>query len=99
MLIQTKTDLIQEAEVNELEVEQLASNFGVPLFRVCSKDNIMVKEVFLHLAETYFGKQKHLEDDYAQPITSIMDLKKNKPKLGQLQKDKPSNGRKSITVG
>lgn len=85
--------------MDEEEVEKLASNFKVPLFRVCSKDNIMVKEVFLHLAETYFGKEKHLEDDFAQPITSIMELKKNKPKLGQLNKDRPNNGRKSITVG
>jgi len=46
VLIQTKTDLIDKAEVNELEVEALAEEFGVPLIRVCSKDNVMVKEVF-----------------------------------------------------
>jgi len=46
VLIQTKIDLIDEAEVSELEVEALAAEFGIPLFRVCSKDNIMVKEVF-----------------------------------------------------
>ena len=51
----------------------------MPLIRVCSKDNIMVKEVFQHLASTYFGQQKHLEDDFASPITSIEELKKNRP--------------------
>ena len=55
VLIQTKIDLIDQAEVNELEVEELAKEFGVPLIRVCSKDNIMVKEVFEHLAKNYFG--------------------------------------------
>ena len=46
VLIQTKIDLIDEAEVHEQEAEDLATEFGVPLIRVCSKDNIMVKEVF-----------------------------------------------------
>ena len=41
--------------MNENEVEELAKEFGMPLFRVCSKDNIMVKEVFEHLASSYFG--------------------------------------------
>ena len=101
VLIQTKLDLVDQAEVNENEVEELASSFGVPLFRVCSKDNIMVKEVFQHLAETYFGKQKHLEDDFAQPVTDINDLRKNRPRLAALQqKDAAGSlGRKSITVG
>ena len=79
VLIQTKIDLIDEAQVSEQEAESLATEFGVPLIRVCSKDNIMVKEVFQHLASTYFGQQKHLEDDFASPITSIEELKKNRP--------------------
>lgn len=60
VLIQTKIDLIEEAEVNELEAEALATELNVPLIRVCSKDNVMVKEVFEHLASTYFGSRKHL---------------------------------------
>ena len=71
----------------------------MPLFRVCSKDNTMVKEVFQHLAETYFGQKKQLEDDYAQPITSIFELQKNKPRLGDLRRENINNGRHSITVG
>ena len=88
VLIQTKIDLIDEAEVNELEAEALATEMGVPLIRVCSKDNVMVKEVFEHLASTYFGGQKHLEDNSASPITNIMDLKKDKPKMGSLNNNK-----------
>ena len=56
MLIQTKIDLIDEAQVTEEEADALATEFGIPLIRVCSKDNIMVKEVFQHLASAYFGK-------------------------------------------
>ena len=55
VLIQTKIDLIDEAQVSEQEAEELAKEFGIPLIKVCSKDNIMVKEVFQHLASTYFG--------------------------------------------
>jgi len=55
VLIQTKIDLIDEAEVSEQEADGLATEFGIPLIRVCSKDNIMVKEVFQHLATSFFG--------------------------------------------
>ena len=100
VLIQTKIDLIDEAEVNELEAEALATELGVPLIRVCSKDNVMVKEVFEHLASTYFGAQKHLEDNSASPITNIMDLKKDKPKMGSLNNKQRVDYRgNEITVG
>ena len=78
VLIQTKIDLIDEAEVNEQEAEALATEFDIPLIRVCSKDNVMVKEVFQHLASTYFGNKKQLEDDFSSPITSIEELKINR---------------------
>ena len=55
VLIQTKIDLIDNAEVSEQEAEALATEFNVPLIRTCAKDNVMVKEVFQHLATTYFS--------------------------------------------
>ena len=71
-------DLIDEAEVSEQEAENLAETFKIPLIRVCSKDNIMVKEVFCYLAKKYFGENRHLMDDigYKSPIASIDQIKK-----------------------
>lgn len=101
VLVQTKVDLIDEAQVSEIEVEALASEFGIPLFRVCSKENTNVKEVFHYLASTYFGQQKHLEEDFVSPITNIHDLKKNKSAFSTVKPDtnKVNNGRVCITVG
>ena len=59
--------------MSESEAEQLASELGIPLIRVCSKDNLMVKEVFIHLAKKYFGENRHLMDEvgYKSPIASV----------------------------
>ena len=101
VLIQTKTDLIDQAEVSEQEAEDLAREFKIPLIKVCSKDNFMVKEVFLHLAQTYIGQSKQLEDDFASPITDIVELKKNGRKMADVQKRtlRVNKGREAILVG
>ena len=67
--------------MHESEAEALATELGVPLIRTCSKDNVMVKEVFQYLASTYFGQQKHMEEDFSSPITAIEDVKKNRSKF------------------
>jgi Ras-related protein Rab-23 len=42
VFVQTKIDLIDQAVVTPAEVEKLANEIGLKLFRACSKDNIMV---------------------------------------------------------
>ena len=41
------------------ESEALAKKLQLPLFRICSKDNIMVTELFEYLAVKYFSKNLH----------------------------------------
>ena len=42
--------------MEQSEAEDLAIRLGIPLIRTCSKDNIMVKDVFIFLANKYFGE-------------------------------------------
>ena len=41
------------------EAESLAKKLKLPLFRTCTKDNVMVSELFEYLAVKYFTKNMH----------------------------------------
>lgn len=73
-LVQTKIDLIENAVMSMQEAESLAKKFQLPLFRICSKDNIMVTELFEYLAVKFFSKNLHKQDSHA-PIQSVQDIK------------------------
>ncbi len=59
VLVQTKIDLVDNAVMTTKEGELLAKKCGIPLFRICSKDNIMVTELFEYLAVKFFSKDMH----------------------------------------
>ena len=59
VLVQTKIDLIDQAVMTNKEAENLAKKLRLPLFRTCSKDNVMVSELFEYLAVKYFSRDMH----------------------------------------
>lgn len=64
VLVQTKIDLIDNAVMSPKESESLAKKLSLPLFRICSKDNIMVTELFEYLAVKYFSKNLHKQESH-----------------------------------
>jgi hypothetical protein len=56
------------------ESEALAKKFQLPLFKICSKDNVMVTELFEYLAVKYFSKNLHKQEGHA-PIQSVQEIK------------------------
>ena len=56
------------------ETESLAKKLQLPLFRICSKDNVMVTEAFEYLAVKYFSKNLHKQESHAT-IQSVQDIK------------------------
>ncbi|CDW80302.1 small rab-related gtpase [Stylonychia lemnae] len=74
IMVQTKIDLIDNAVMTEKEVNQLAKKLQMPLMRICSKDNIMITELFEFLAIKFFSKDMHKQEGHA-PIQSIQDIK------------------------
>lgn len=57
-LVQNKVDLIDQAVVSGEEVEGMARQLGLKLYRTCVKENINVTEVFAYLAELNLKKQQ-----------------------------------------
>lgn len=56
VLVQNKIDLLDQAQVNASEVEQLAKKLQLKLYRICVKNNLLVDDVFKHLAERYISQ-------------------------------------------
>ena len=69
-LVQTKIDLIDTAAMTIKESEGLAKKLQLPMFKVCSKDNVMVTEVFEFLAVKFFSKNLHKQESHA-PVQSV----------------------------
>ncbi|KXZ52218.1 Rab23 [Gonium pectorale] len=55
-LVQNKVDLIDRAVVSPEDVEAMARQLGLKLYRTCVKENINVTEVFGYLAELHHKK-------------------------------------------
>jgi len=62
VLVQNKIDLVHEAEVYPEEVERLAKEFNMRLYRTSVKEDLNVDDVFQHLAENYVNKIKSFND-------------------------------------
>lgn len=56
VLVQNKIDLLDQAAVTSEEVEALAREMGVKLYRTCVKENILVDDVFHYVAEAFLKK-------------------------------------------
>ena len=59
ILVQTKNDLAENAVVTSKEMEQMAKKLQLPIFKICSKDNMMITELFEYLAVKFFSKNLH----------------------------------------
>lgn len=62
VLVQNKIDLMHEAEVSPDEVERLAKECKMRLYRTSVKEDLNVSGVFQHLAENYVNKVKSYND-------------------------------------
>jgi len=65
ILVQTKIDLIDNAVMTEKEANGLGKKLKLPLMRICSKDNIMITELFEYLAIKFFSKNLHKQEGHA----------------------------------
>lgn len=54
VLVQNKTDLIDQAAMTKQEVEDLARRMKTKLYRVCVKDNLLVQDVFEVIIVVFF---------------------------------------------
>ena len=55
-LVMSKIDLRNEQKITDEEAEKLSKELGIKLFKVSSKDGIMVEECFEYLAEKNYQK-------------------------------------------
>ena len=70
-LVMSKIDLKQEQKISDEEAEKLAKELGVKLFKVSSKEGIMVEECFEYLAEKNYQKN----GNYSSGAENIEDVR------------------------
>merc|ERR1711862_1082290 len=56
VLCQNKVDLIDQAQMTQHEVENLASRLQLRLYRTCVKDDLNVKEIFHDLGHEFLRR-------------------------------------------
>ena len=56
------------------ETEELAKKLSIPLFRTCTKDNVMVTELFEYLAVKFFSKELHKNTAHT-PISTVDEIR------------------------
>jgi len=56
VLVQNKTDLLNDAKMTAAEVDDLARRMSMRLYRTCVKDNLLVSDVFEYLADCYLKR-------------------------------------------
>ena len=61
VLVQNKIDLITQAHVSSYEVEKLAMESRMKLYKTSVKEDLNVDLVFKHLAENYVKKVNNIE--------------------------------------
>jgi Ras-related protein Rab-23 len=77
VLVQNKIDLLDEASVKKVEVEDLASRMGVKLYRACVKSDIMVNEIFEYVAELFLNET--LQSHHATDVQPVADIRVGSP--------------------
>ena len=70
-LVMSKIDLKAEQKISDEEAEKLAKELGVKLFKVSSKEGIMVEECFEYLAEKNYQKN----GNYSSGAENIEDVR------------------------
>jgi len=70
-LVMSKIDLKQEQKISDEEAEKLAKELGIKLFKVSSKEGIMVEECFEYLAEKNYQKN----GNYSSGAENIEDVR------------------------
>ena len=55
---------MEQAAMTTKETEALAKKLHLPLFRIASKDGIMVTELFEYIAVKYFTKNLHKQEGH-----------------------------------
>ena len=70
-LVMSKIDLKEEQKISDEEAEKLAKELGVKLFKVSSKEGIMVEECFEYLAEKNYQKN----GNYSSGAENIEDVR------------------------
>jgi len=78
VLVQNKVDLLDQAVMENKEVEDIANKLGLKLYRTCVKDDLNVSEVFAHLGKEFVvnggeaafgqGGMASIEDHATKPI-------------------------------
>lgn len=71
VLVQNKIDLLDQAAVSSEEVEALARDMGVKLYRTCVKENILVDDVFQYVAEAFLKKGGEAGMDGVEAVQQI----------------------------
>jgi len=56
VLVQNKVDLMDDARMDAGEVEQLAKELRLKLYRTCVKDDLNVTDVFTHLGKEFVNR-------------------------------------------
>ena len=72
VIVQNKVDLLEQAQMDNEEVEALARDLGLKLYRVSCKDMFNVREVFRHLVAKYIRMGG---------AVAVAELKSNLPKV------------------
>ena len=70
-LVMSKIDLKAEQKISDEEAEKLAKELGIKLFKVSSKEGIMVEECFEYLAEKNYQKNWN----YSSGAENIEDVR------------------------
>ena len=70
-LVMSKIDLKAEQKISDEEAEKLAKELGIKLFKVSSKEGIMVEECFEYLAEKNYQRN----GNYSSGAENIEDVR------------------------
>ena len=70
-LVMSKIDLKAEQKISDEEAEKLSKELGIKLFKVSSKEGIMVEECFEYLAEKNYQKN----GNYSSGAENIEDVR------------------------
>jgi len=107
-LVMSKIDLKSEQKVSDEEAEKLAKELKIKLFKVSSKEGIMVEECFEYLAEKNYQKKGNISSgaENIEDVRNGIKFKGNNrddddieelPPMSRKDKSVKTNSRKQIT--
>lgn len=60
VVVQNKIDLASQAKVTDVQISETIKEMGVKFFKASVKENVMVEDIFDHLASEYFKVGKYI---------------------------------------